>query len=69
MLLKPPLRERGETNKQETLKKFRTQQRNPYRKLDQGIENIEQTSQGNSQEDTQPTSKHMTKQCLKIYEE
>ena len=41
----------------------------PLQKTDQGIENIEQTSQGNSQEDTQPVSEHMTEQFLKIYEE
>jgi hypothetical protein len=33
MILKPPFRELGETDEQENLKKFRTQQRSPYRKM------------------------------------
>jgi hypothetical protein len=41
----------------------------PLQENAQGIEHIDQTLQGNSQEDTHPTSEHMKEQCLKSYEE
>jgi hypothetical protein len=66
---KTPIERMRRSRQTRNLEEIQNTTEHPLQENDQGIEHIEQTSQGNIQEDTQPTSEHMTEQFLKSYEE